>query len=326
MPAQRNVAELSYQQQGQLLARLLPLAENWWETIEAMRGGGWNVFLPRLNFEMSFASTEEDLLQYRRYVIEDAKCRIANPNSRIFIPRQGLPFDSEWFRQLRVLRDQELGEPYDPQKHAFWQGAVITCIRRMDLLRHEDRKEFERRMATVVQEEHRLRSGEIERHGSELPQQVTFDPEGISSFYRTVLEGHVSSLGFGVDTLRSRDGYPVFSRRINESWDLCLTPEPLVWWLGKKSGESSLLLSLQAVGQHRPLKKARLSQVLLIEIWHLIPYFDFLYRYFSTLEELEITISARICLLSMVLDELYCCFSTALGADPEKSLSPMKRL
>ena len=112
-------------------------------------------------------------------------------------------------------------------------------------------------------------------------------------------------MGFVFDQRRSAGDYIVVSKSLTPLWDLCLTPELLEWFPGRKDGGVRRILSLQANShRRRPLKSARRGQVIAFDYELLVPHFFQPYRSFATLDELEVTTMASTYLLSLVINDI----------------------
>jgi hypothetical protein len=312
--AKSKTFALDIEAQKKVLAELLPLADRCWDYVDAMQQAGWDTVLPRLNFEASFGEGEV-LLEYRRYVPELAKARIANPNIRFRLP-EGMPFDSEFLKTLRDRRDDEFKGRFEPNEMPIWARKLAICLRRMELLRYSQRSEFERRFSVAEEEEQRRRIHEVARHATGASSPFSNELERPARFYRTVMEREFASFGFDHDATRSIGEYVVLSKPLVAGWDLCLTPEPLAWYPGRKDGEVRIVLSLQAARHRRPMRRAKWEQVLAIEYVELVPYFDFCYRRFASLDELETLIMARAFLLSLTIKEIEPRLLAVLGTSP----------
>src|SRR5262249_32107529 len=150
----------------------------------------------------------------------------------------------------------------------------------------------------IEKEEQRRRVHEVAGHSTGASSAFRNELERPARFYRTVAECEFASFGFSYDNRRSIGEYVVLSKPLVVGWDLCLTPEPLAWYPGRKDGKLSIVLSLHAGGHRRPMRRAKWDQVLVIEYGELVPYFDFCYKRFTSLDELETLIIARAFLLS----------------------------
>jgi hypothetical protein len=302
LPARSKVAALDIDAQKEVLAELLPLADRCWDYVDTMQKAGWDVVQPRLNFEASFGE-RETLSEYRRYRIESAKAHIANPNIRFRLP-EGKPYDSEFLIELRAHRDEEITARFKPSDVPIWAKKLTVCLRRMELFRYSRRKEFQRQFGAVAEEEERRRIQEVARYASGISSVFNGELDRPAKFFRAVLEREFGPIDFIFDDARSNSDYVVFSKPFASGWKLCLTPEPLAWYPGRKEGEARIVLTLQAEHHHQPIRRAKWDQVLAIEYVELVPYFDFCYKRFSSLDELEIIIMARAFLLSLTTEEI----------------------
>jgi hypothetical protein len=298
----RGVPALDIEAQKKVLAELLPLADRCWDFVNAMQKAQWDAVLPLLNFEASFGEAEI-LDEYRQYRVESAKASIANPNIRFRLP-EGPPYDSEFLKQLRMRRDEEIGARFKTSRVPIWAKKLTVCLRRMELLRYAQRSEFERGFAAVKEEEQQRRLREVARQASGLSAAFSNEIDRQGKFYQAVVEREFGPLGSSFNGARSNSDYVVFSKPLVTRWELCLSPEPLAWYPGRKEGEARIVLTLQAERHRRPVRQAKWDQVVAIEYVELVPYFDFCYKRFTSLDELEIIIMARAFLLSLAIKEV----------------------
>jgi hypothetical protein len=282
---------------------LLPLCDRHWDFVDIMRREGWDVVAPRLEFEAAFAEGEEDARQYRRYVIESTKVKLANPNTRFRLP-EGEPYSTEFLDQLRIRRDEQLNGRYSAGDRPLWANELDPSVRRMERLRYSNRAEFDRRFAGVEADQQQRRVREIALHVSGISRDFSGELDRPARFYHAVLQRESAPMGFSFDTARSGGDVVVLSKELVEGWNLCLTPEPLVWFPGKKQGRAPIILSLQAARHRRPVRSAKWDQVLIVEHARLVRHFDFLYDRFASLDELEAIVMARTFLLSLVIGDI----------------------
>lgn len=302
MPA--RIASLSRDRIDEILTGITPLAERMWDFVEMARQAGWDLVLPRIEFDTSFCRADDELTEYRLVAVELAKLHIAAANRRLRIEAGQRLLNSEYLEDLRKQRSEEERGLFDEKNRPFWAMQVARCTRRKELWRLEHREEFDAREAELRTEENRRRRRQAEAHGCALARELAADVDHLSDFYAALLDRYAGPLGFSLDERRSQADGPVFSKSLNDSWDLCLSAERLVWWPGKQSGEGRTLLSLQAIGETKPPRVAKTEQALLIEFTELIPYFDFLYWQFATLDELEAIVNAQMFLLALVLGDI----------------------
>jgi len=302
MTGRRKANSLDIEAQKIVLAELTELAERSWDLVAALRQAGWDQVVPRINFEKSFGQGDE-VLEYRRAVVELAKVGLACPNIR-FRLAEGSAYTSPFLRELRLRRNEENNKLFGTDDVPIWAREAVPCLRRMALFRYSQRPEFERRLRDVIADERRRRVHEIASHVSGVSREFQDELEQPARFYRAILEREAKPMGFAYDTARS-DIYYVALTTLIDGWDLCLTPEPLVWYPGRGDGHARVLLSLQAAGHRRcPIRKAKWDRVIVIEYAELVRDFDQRYLTFSSLDELEAIIMARAFLLSLSIKEI----------------------
>ncbi|MGJ4993507.1 hypothetical protein ACQR0Z_03755 [Bradyrhizobium sp. HKCCYLS3077] len=298
----QRTQSLDIDAQRRVLAELFALAERHWEFVSILEQAGWDVVKPRLDFEASFAESDEEQSEFRRYVVEHAKISLGNPNIRFRLP-EGEPCSTAYMDDLRRRHEEQFGSHRAPGR-PLWMKQLDPCLRRMERLRYEDRAVYDRRFACVEAEEKQRRVRETARHASGLAKQFGGELDQPARFYQAVMERESKPLGFSADAERSARDRPVLSKELIDGWDLCLSPEPLAWFPGRQDGKAETILSLQARRHRRPAAHAKWDQSLIIEFTKLIRHFDLLYRSFASLDELEVILMARMHLLSLVIKDI----------------------
>jgi hypothetical protein len=295
---------LSAELQKKIFWELLPLGQRCWELAGLLEQAGWNCFRPRVDFEMSFADGEEELQQYRRYQAEYVKMYFAISNFRFALTIMP-PYDSDYLQQLRQERDAEVRPLIGPGKLPVWANELAKSLRKWARFRDSNRADFDREVKKVEADQQERRVYEIARHATGLSSNFGGEVERPAGFYRAVLERESRAMGFAFDQRRSVGNYIVVSKSLTPLWDLCLTPETLEWYPGRKDGWLRSVLSLQPAGhRRRPLKSARPGEVLAFDYHLFVPHFWGPYNKFATLDELEVIVMANMYLLSLVIKDI----------------------
>lgn len=301
--SRQRANSLNTDSQRRVLAELLALGERHWEFVATLQQAGWDVVIPRLDFEASFGDSEEERSEFRRYVVESTKIALANPNIRFHLP-EGEPYSTEYMDELRRRRDEQFKTSLAPGERPLWMIELNPCLRRMGQLRYAGPVAFSRRLESVRDEEKQRRVREIALHASGLSREFSGEIARLARFYQAVMERESSPLGFSSDAQRSTSDRPVMSKELVEGWDLCLSPEPLAWFPGRKDGQAVAILSLQAKRHRKPVARAKWDQVLIVEHTRLVRHFDDLYKNFASLDELEVILMARMYFLSLVIKDI----------------------
>ncbi|NPU68287.1 hypothetical protein HL667_25025 [Bradyrhizobium sp. 83012] len=301
--ARQRAKSLDTNSQRRVLVELLALGERHWEFVATLQQAGWDVVDPRLDFEVSFAESEEERSEFRRYVVESTKISLANPNIRFRLP-EGEPHSTEYMDHLRRRRDEQFKSSLAPGQRPLWMNELDPCLRRMEQLRYADRAVFSRRFESVQAEEKQRRVHETARHASGMSREFSGELDRPARFYRAVMERETRPLGFTSDAGRSTSDRAVLSKELIDGWDLCLSPEPLAWFPGRNDGQAVTILSLQDQHHRKPVERAKWDQVLIVEHTKLVRHFDHLYTRFASLDELEVILMARMYLLSLVIKDI----------------------
>lgn len=303
MIGRRKPTPLEPWAQKMVLIELTPLAERSWDLVDDLQRGGWCSVIPRIRLEESFGR-EGEVPEYRNTIVELAKVSLASPNIRFRLPECG-PYTSQFLDNLHRRWIDENTRCFGSDRVPIWAREAVPCLRAMEFFRYAQPADFERRLRDVVEDERSCRVREIGAHISSTSIGFRDELERPISFYRAVATREAGVMGFIFDQRRSDERYITLTRPLNEAWDLCLAPEPLAWYPGKREGDVRMLLSLQAANHHRrPIRKSRWNQVMVIEYADLVRHFDLRYLAFRSLEELEVIVKARMFLLSLTIDEI----------------------
>ena len=124
-------------------------------------------------------------------------------------------------------------------------------------------------------------------------------------FYLEVLTRDAGVLGFSYDTKKSEDSFPVFSRPVCAGWDLCVTlKNPQVLGMTRRNGVIGLRLDLRQCTLEGEPSAPVPGQTLIVLYSSMIPGFTHAYQSFASLDELELSVRAHLCLLGMMLAPL----------------------
>ena len=292
---------LDYKTQADLLTYLLPIVERSWSLLDAMRSAGWDIVMPRLQFEESFGNAEE-ISEHRHIILEQLKFGFATPNIRFHIG--GPPYVSPYLEELRQQRDAKRGREFDPATDPRWKKESSPCLARMERLRSENRAEFTKQMSFVETAEEESRIREIATHATGMTAPFLKEIGRPERCYAAALEAYSKPLGFELDRRRSHGATAVYSKPLLDGWHLCLSADRLAWYPGRRDGEAGTVLSLQNAVSRASLKSGPFDRFLMIEYTELIRHFEFLTRRFRSLEELEILVASRMHLLGLVTGEI----------------------
>jgi hypothetical protein len=213
---------LSYGRQVDILSRLANLADRAEELSVQLQKAGFDSFVAYQSFLASFCEQTEKS-GHQRYLIEVAKTEIGTPD-RVsgFLAGRELGFRSPLLAAMRAERDRTNGVTFEALTGPdIWKREIDPCARRMKRLEFSADPVVAERRRQMNLDRSRRREAEIAQHASERGQSFTFDSTGCSRFVAEVMESDLTPFEFAYDRRRSRRFFPVLSKPLTPSWDLC---------------------------------------------------------------------------------------------------------
>jgi len=311
---------LSFRQANTIFLEFLPIAEKIFSYMDRLKDAGFATWVPRSKFIESFAANEEELRLHRKCVIEAAKNRLARPWPLSLKPDDTrLLFSSPFLHELKAKRDEENGVPEDQLSKRYGGGAAWRCHedpcqRRLVYAELNEKEEYERRWNAMLVEGRNCLKLEVAHHSTGLSTNYTFDKRGRYEFFVAVMKHAASPLGFHHDATKSYPDYPVFSKPINEDWDLCWAlEEPNTFYWNQLEGRFIPYLEIRNRKLHGSLNKAEAGEFLHIRYAGVVPGFYNGYRTFIGLDELETMIKAHLCFFSLMAPVIESAVHKVLG-------------
>ncbi len=287
-------APLTVEDAKAIASAVYPAGERLYEHLSRMQEAGFEAFLPRSRFIESFCPSREELDTHRRYRVETAKELLG-----FLLPLSlDRAYRSPFIRELRTQRDQsngvpesELADRYSREEGA-WRIEIDPCERNRMIALVADRPANEARWSAVLEAELRQMQIEAQRDASEFSKRYGFDREGRYALYTAVMERETVPLGFAFNARGSCPDYPVFSKAINENWELRLTLEEprFFYWNPGEGNIHTLYLAVCARGLKSKLATAKKGTVLFIDYDKVL----YGYRSFFSQAELERVVTARV--------------------------------
>lgn len=302
--------KLTFVQANLICSQLLSIGDEAPGIMEQLRLSGFKAFDPYNRFVESFCDSQEELLIHHRYIVEWAKERLGQPTP-ISIPDMDLVYFSPFLKSLRSEREKNNGVPVDQLSSHFsggecaWRYQIDPCERRKvySEVNHKDLYEMQRNI--MLQQQRQQLEIEVRHHSTALSERYAFDKEGRYSLFNAVMYQSTHSTGLQFDKSRSRSAYPVFTKPINDNWDLCLViEEPRFFNWSASEGDFSPFLEVRSKKLRGKLNKAEPGEFLNLRYCEIVPGFFSAYRKFCSLAELETIIKAHLCLYETITPAL----------------------
>jgi hypothetical protein len=121
------------------------------------------------------------------------------------------------------------------------------------------------------------------------------------AFFTIVMKRDAAALGFEFDSRKSRLGYPVFSKQIDEEWDICWAlEEPKSFYQNSVEGRFAPYLEIRNRYLIGSVENGKSGEFLFIRYHQIVPGFTGAYGKFFKLDELETMIKAHLCLYRLM--------------------------
>jgi len=159
-----GLTPLTFEARLDLLSRLVPLGDGFFEHAERMKAAGFTSFVPIMEFDESFCETAEERELSRSVTIEVAKERIGNFEPHPYLRDEPGPgYQSALLQRLRALRAERGNsfESYDRSKR--WLIELDPVRYRIVEMIYTRNDELAARRAPFDEAHARLRREEIER-------------------------------------------------------------------------------------------------------------------------------------------------------------------
>lgn len=323
----RSGSNLSYDRQVHILSSLTGIADDRAALEAALERQGFTAFRAWQTFIAKFCQPSE-LGDHRAYQIEEAKVWIASPDGfpgHLTGTERG--YRSSIIAELRRKRDLENAVRYQdiPADEAWKQyiDPCVRCLEREQILRPD----YVRKMREDLSEDFRQRRAqEVRLHGGRG--QGGEAPADYKLAFEESLETALSPLGFARDEFRSSEFMPVYSKKINELWALCWSPESertfaLLERTGRKGEELKIELNLCLYASTKARRRAivipvgfQSSSVLRIRHDRIVPMFAGYYQYFSDIRELRTIVEAQLSLFTLIANPVEAAIARGLQENP----------
>lgn len=303
----RNVA-----QRATVTENLFPLGDDFWSYIDVLRTEGFSAFSCELEYPFRYCQSGEDN-DLRRYMSEVAKEIIGDPCGEGWyygLQRPAYGYVSPYLEQLRVAHDnliqellgrglinldegpQQANRQITPVLKRMWdefcgqiaEGKFISPW--MSLSKEERRKE----LVNVPRFEFDLNFNSVSQR---------------AMLIKMMLLELLHPLGFKYNEKQSTEQYPVFTRMLNDQWNLCFAFRDADRYI-----HSEVIAGLPLVLQIRPInakpQKSRLlgHEFLTISWDRIHPTLFTSYFECASKEEMEVCLRAKVRLFSLMQPQL----------------------
>jgi hypothetical protein len=298
------VKNLSLDQATALCTEWVPIGGQVYESATHLQEADFAAFRPHWEFDESFCADPGEVEDHRIYVRERGKERFGTPFPFPVTPEERQRFYRSAFNQALRAQNERLNEgaslaqAMEKFPGEIWRQEIDPCARSRVYAMMRDKATYTPRMDAFKAVHKQAVQDETERHKTGLAAKFDFTVRDRLRFYLEVMQRDAGELGFSHDARKSEDTFPVFSRPINSDWDSCLTLEdPQVLGMTRKSGSISVRLELRQRTFEGESSGADPGQLLFVPYNRVIPGFCYAYRNFSSLDELELSVRAHLCLL-----------------------------
>lgn len=312
--------KLSIQESDAICREFVPIGDQIFRCIDALKSGGFSAFVPSYEFGRSFCRSKEDLEIHNRCLVEKAKNLLGRPwplgvaHSEDFILHE-----SPYIKQLSDARDRENGVPLRELDARYpgeiWRHEIDPCERRRAYASIREREPYGERAQSVVEEQKHRFESEVAHHATGLARNHTFDQQGRYAFFTKVMERDAAALGFHHEKSKSSPRCPIFSKPVSEPWDLCLAiEEPKIFFWNPFEGSLDPCLELRHRRLRGSIDHARSGEFLGIRYQRTIPGFVTAYRTFFDLDQLETAVRAHLYLYGLMAPIIEGGIKKVLGA------------
>lgn len=318
--------QLEFDRQAAILSRLVPIGDEIESLSKKLIEGGFTSFCPYRDFQASFCECG-DIPEHERYLREEAKLWLGSPN--------GLPghyagleqgYTSAIITEMRRNRDLRNGCSYAELKgDEVWKREIDPCLRELARLEAEGSSIPTTRRRALRTEGNRLKSEEILRHALEVDSNPEHSPCEYAERFSDYLDQSFAPLGFHRDEFRSSPFFPVLSKPLTRSWDLCWSAEndqnlrllPRFSFAEMPpSTPIDLRLYVRAAGTRGPAMVPlffKASDVMIIRYHQLIVGFSSAYGRFANPAEMLVVVKAHARLYSFISDFVEAVLSVELA-------------
>ena len=288
-----ETSSLSFDQASTICEEFAPIGDLVFHHMRALADDGFEAFVPINEFIELFAADAEELELHKKCVVELAKDDLTRP--------QPIPIfdDSKVMKSpfILELKERYAAEHNEPAKYVD-RTKIDPCLRRSDQLARSDPDAWQRRWdgARAARKDHV--TSEVRRHGSGLARKRALGMLDRAGFYRLAMERDASALGLKLKRNR-RLQMPIFSRPLNENWEVSFVVEEQgLFFQSPFSGSLDMSLEIRCASWRKD--NVQPGKLLHIQYQRGVPGFFGGYNEFESLDELEVLIKAHLRLYELM--------------------------
>lgn len=277
---------------------LVPLAEQGYALSDRLVGLGWSAHVVWQRFLESFAATENELAQYRKYRLELARNNVGQSWRWVRFDPSNTYFSSDYIAGLIEQRDVENGVTIDelssryPAQEMLWRKELTACDRRRVQLEMYRREEYESLYQATVEASKLALAREADRFSAIAASLA--DPLDWLACYAACMQRYAAPLGFHLDERKSTGVVPIFSKEVAEGWDLCWSMETPLFIGSPTGGLFGPALQLRSRKLRGSTKELPYYNYLEFNYTAVVPDFKAGYHGFTDVASLETIIIAHL--------------------------------
>lgn len=303
---------LSLDQQLAILRRVAQLADEGERYSDLLREAGFSAFQPWQDFKSSFC-TPDQRTTHRQYVIEEAKLKIGTPSG---IPGHMARLNPEGYRSafieaLRAKRDKVNGASFHEFQGPAWLRELDPCECRRMWYVYNDESAHTRARAEMAARHKQLRELEASLHKSDMGQKYDNSTKEWSAFFSDALNKYFSPFGFVPDVKRSSSRLPVYMKKINSIWDICITLQSDQKWADRGFSYSEergiyKMVDMDLSVRCGNAKKATYiaagvrPDIMPLRFQHIVEGFGWAYGYFINIDDWESVVKSHATFYGMI--------------------------
>jgi hypothetical protein len=298
-----------------LLSRIAQLCDKGGELTNKMHSSGFLSIEPIQKFWKSFCEKCEDKI-HDQFLIEEAKMFVSVPDGAIGHYLFG---KRSWFSpfidSLCIERDRDIEVGSDVRAHHEpWKIELDPCRRRQVLMQCKDRDKL---TELEYEKEHILAN----KRKLELSYYATrvegLEDLSLPDCVRLLIGRSLEGTAYDYDRKRSKPNFPVFSRKINSTWSLCLAlteerfltvKQRYIDEFGRKWTPfymSCYLSSGRKISRVQVPLNVERYDFMVVRYHRMIPGFFNAYSKYDNLSELYLVIDAWVSLFKLVEGEIW---------------------
>lgn len=256
---------------------------------------GFMAFAPHHQLMESFAENDEQIAIHRRCEFESMKERFSTPE-----PRMGSqPYWSPFLEEMRAQRDKNNGMSLSevkstlPLSEYLWRQHYDPCVQGFERACWKDPSIRESK--AVWSAVNARFAQEAKEKTTELTRARNFAERDQRSTFAALMQRYAGGLGFTADLKMSSARAPVFVKALKGDWSLMFVMRYHRYFFWDAPSWTFPLELILAKRGKRKFKELQLGDGVTIDYpMAMDQFFATCYKLFSTPEEMELTVRARL--------------------------------